>query len=181
MIYNEWIKGKTSLFSELQNTGLTSQFIVDYGAENLDLIYKMGYGTKTIPKSIENLTISELAKIISISYGDNWSKKYTLLQDEILLGVENKTVTNETVADNSTRTTNSNQTSKVSAFNVDVLSTNNGSDDSVDDDSTKDVTKSKDTTKTGFNVIKDQLELFDSNFVSIVVKDVSKIVSLSIY
>lgn len=180
MIYNEWIKGKTSLFTEL-NASMPSLFIANYGAENLDLIYKMGYGTKTIPKSIENLTITELAKIINISYGDNWIKKYTLLQDEILLGVENKTVTNETVADNSTRTTNSNQTSKVSAFNVDVLSTNNGSDDSVDDDSTKDVTKSKDTTKTGFNVIKDQLKLFDSNFASIVVKDVSKIVSLSIY
>ena len=181
MNFNEWIKGKPSLFNEI-NKIKPFPFIDTYGSENIDLLYKTKYGTRSIPTSIENLTVPELAKLLVTSFGDSWSNKYTLLKDELLLGVDSKTVVDEMVTDDTTRTTNSNQTNKVSAFNDDDLTTNDSSDDVVNDDIQKERSKSVVTTNTNMNAIKSQLELMDSNFiVDTVLKDVSTLVSLSIY
>lgn len=95
--------------------------------------------------------------------------------------MEEKTVLDETVTDEYLRTMSSNQENKVSAFNDDEMSPNDSSNDSLNDKSDKDVNRNREITKTSLNAIKTQLEIFDSNFINIVCKDVSKIVSLSIY
>lgn len=179
MMFNEWIKDN-SLFTEIDSIKPFT-FISQHGAKNIDLVYKMSYGSKPIPKNVECLTVNEVANIIVVNYGDSWNNKYNLLKDEILLGVEEKTVLDETVTDEYLRTMSSNQENKVSAFNDDEMSPNDSSNDSLNDKSDKDVNRNREITKTSLNAIKTQLEIFNSNFINIVCKDVSKIVSLSIY
>ena len=180
MTFNEWIEGKPSLFDEI-NKIVFFPFIIANGAETLDLLYKIKYGTRTIPKSIENLTVQELAKILVALFGDSWNNKYTLLTEEMQLGVDSKTIVDETITDDTTRLSTSNQTNKVSAFNEDDLSTNGSNEDNVNDNIQKEHSKNTVTTHTNMNAIKSQLELMNSHFIDSVLEDVSKIVSLSIY
>lgn len=180
MIFNEWIKDKPSLFSEI-NKIKPFTFITEYGAENVDILYKIKYGNRTVSKSVEKLTIPELARILVTQFGDNWENKYRLLKDELLLGVDSKTVIDETIRDNTTRMSASNQTTSVSAFNVDDLSTNDSSENTANDDVQKESSKNTVTTHTNMNAIKTQLELLKTSFIDSVLEDVSKVVSLSIY
>lgn len=180
MMFNEWIRGKPSLFSEI-NKIKPSSFIDEYGAENIDLLYKVKYGYRTVPKSIENLSVPELARILVTSFGDNWNNKYTLLKENLLLGVDSKTVIDETIRDDTTRVSNTNQLNKVSAFNDDSLSTNDSNEDTVNDDIQKDVSRNTVTTHSNMKAIQSQLELLKSNFIESVLEDVSRVVSLSIY
>lgn len=180
MFFNEWIKGKPSLFSEISKIKPFT-FITECGAENIDILYKVKYGNRTVSKNVENLTIQELARILVTQFGDNWENKYRLLKDELLLGVDSKTVIDETIRDNTTRLNTSNQITSVSAFNVDDLSTNDSSENTTNDDVQKESSKNTVTTHTNMNAIKEQLELLKSSFIDSVLEDVSKIVSLSIY
>ncbi|MCW7840703.1 hypothetical protein OPU75_00070, partial [Klebsiella pneumoniae] len=101
--------------------------------------------------------------------------------EKMLLGVDSKTILNVTISDDTKRTTISNQTNKVSAFNVDVLSTNDSNEDNVNDNIRKEQNKNAVTTHTNMNAIKSQLDLLNLHFIDSVLEDVSKIVSLSIY
>ena len=180
MMFNEWIRGKPSLFNEI-NKIKPSPFIDEYGAENIDLLYKIKYGYRTVPKSIENLTIPELARILAISFGDNWNNKYTLLKEGLLLGVDSKTIVDETIKDDTIRVSNTNQINKVSAFNDDSLTTNDSNEDTVNDDIQKNISKNMVTTHSNMKAIQSQLELLKSNFIESVLDDVSRVISLSIY
>ena len=179
MVFNEWVKDG-SLFTEI-NTITPSTFITKYGAANLDLIYKMRYGAKTIPSSMESLTVPDVARIISISYGDNWNNKYKLLHDEILLGVESRVIVEASAKDDIIRSSDSNSESNVSAFNEDTMTPNDSDSNTVNDDTNKTSTKNSSTTHTNMNAIRQQLELFNSSFINTICEDVRNIVSLPIY
>lgn len=180
MLYSEWIKTQ-SLFTEINNIKPFS-FITEQGTEDLDLLYLSKYGSKPVPSSVEPLTASRAAKIIVISYGDNWTIKYNLLKDKILLGVDNKKVDSETTTDNTTKTVTTNSDNKISAYNDEEMVNNNSSIDSVNDDTTKEHNVNKETTNTSLTAVKTQLELFNSSFIiDVVCRDISKVLSLSIY
>lgn len=180
MMFNEWLKDG-SLFTEI-NRIKEFPFITSYGAENLDLIYRMAYGSRTIPANMETMTLTDVANILIVTYGDNWINKYNLLKDEILLGVESQVILDETVNDDIIKNSNRNSESKVSAYNVDDLSINDGDKDSMSEDTKHESNRNTTTKNVTMNAIKQQLELFNTNFVmDIVCKDISKMLSLSIY
>ena len=181
MLLSEWLKD-SSLFEEI-NSIQPFPFIVEYGSRNLDLVLRMGYGSRKVPTNIEPLTINEVANIIIVNYGDNWGRKFTLLKEEVLLGVESKTIVTERILDDTNKQLTSTQTNKVSAFNdeSDIMVNNDSSVDSLKDDTNKEVNKDTETIVTNLNAIKNQLTMFNTNFINEVCNDVSKIVSLSIY
>ena len=177
--YVEWVEGKPSLFNEIYKMR-QYPFIADYGSENIDLLYKMKYGDREVAKNIEKLTIQELARILVAAFGESWNNLYVLIRN-MELGVDSKTVIDETVTDDTTRVSTSNQTNKVSAFNDDDLATNNSDEDTVNDDIKKESKKMTNHTVYNMNAIKSQIELMNDHFIDNVLKDVSRIVSLSIY
>lgn len=180
MLYSEWIKNQ-SLFTEINNIR-PFPFITEQGTEDLDLLYLSKYGSKPVPLSVEHLTVLQAAKIIVISYGDNWTNKYNLLKDKILLGVDNKKVDSETTTDNTNKAVTTNSDNKISAYNDEEMVNNNSSIDSVNDDTTKEHNVNKETTNTSLTAVKTQLELFNSSFIiDVVCRDISKVLSLSIY
>lgn len=179
-MFNEWLKDM-SLFSEI-NRIKEFPFITLYGAEKLDLIYRMTYGSRTIPSNMETMTLTDVANILIVTYGDNWINKYNLLKDEILLGVESQVILDETIKDDIIKNSNRNSESKVSAFNDDEMSPNDSDTDTVNEDTQKELNRNTTTKNVTLNAIKTQLELFNTNFViDIVCKDISKMLSLSIY
>lgn len=179
MFFNEWIQDKQGIFTEMLKIK-PLPFIVDYGAKSLDTLYKIKYGSRAVAKNIINLNSSEVAHILIVSYGDNWKNKYALLNG-VELGVDSKTIVDETINDNVTRVNSSNQTNQVSAFNDEDVTTNDVQVDVVNDDVTKESTKSIVKTHKSVNAIKTQLDLLNSNFIDDVFQDVNKIIFLSIY
>lgn len=180
MIFNEWLKDQ-SLFSTI-NSIRSLPFITAYGAEKIDLIYKMLYGSRFIPSNVENMSITDVANIIVVSYGDNWEKQYKLLTDELLLGVDSKTTTEESIEDDTDRNLTTTNMNKVSAFNDDELTENDSEDENSNLNETKKSTRNSTTTTTSMKAIKDQLDLLTSDFIiDVVLRDVSRMLSLSIY
>lgn len=180
MIFNEWLKDG-SLFAEI-NRIKEFTFITLYGVKNLDLVYRITYGNRTIPSNMETMTLTDVANILIVTYGDNWINKYKLLKDEILLGVESQVILDETLNDDIIKNSNRNSESKVSAYNVDVLSLNDGDTDSISENTNHEANRNTTTKNVTMNAIKQQLELFNTNFImDVVCKDISKMLSLSIY
>lgn len=180
MIFNEWLKDG-SLFTEI-NRIKEFPFITLYGAKNLDLVYRMAYGSRTLPSNMETMTLTDVANILIVTYGDNWINKYNLLKDKVLLGVESQIIFDETINDDIIKNSNRISESKVSAYNVDVLSLNDGDTDSISENTNHDSNRNTTTKNVTMNAIKQQLELFNTNFImDIVCKDISKMLSLSIY
>lgn len=179
MNFNEWIQDKQGIFKEMLKIK-PLPFIVDYEAESLDTLYRLKYGSRAVAKNIINLTPLEVARILIVSYGDKWNNKYDILKD-IEIGVDSKTIVDETVNDDVKRVSSSNQTNQVSAFNDEDVATNDVQLDIVNDDVKKDSTKNTVKTHKSINAIKTQLDLLNSNFIDDVLQDVNKIVFLSIY
>ena len=179
MFFDEWIQDKQGIFIEMLKIKPLA-FFADYEAENLDVLYKLKYGSRVVAKNIINLTSSEVARILIVSYGDKWNNKYALLK-EIEKGVDSKTIIDETINDDVKRVSSSNQTNQVSAFNDEEVATNDVQVDIVNDDVKKDSTKNTVKTHKSINAIKTQLDLLNSNFIDDVFQDVNKIVFLSIY
>ena len=180
MIYNEWIKDN-SLFGEI-NRIKEFPFITSYGAEKLDVVYRFNYGGRPIPSNMETMTVTDVANIIVVSYGESWSNQYSLLKDVILLGVESQIVLDETTKDDIIRISSSKTENEVTAFNTDELSTDNADANTINDDTKKDSSRNNTSKKVSMTAIKQQLELFNSSFIKdIVLRDVSTILSLSIY
>lgn len=180
MIFSEWLKDQ-SLFSTI-NSIRSFPFITAYGAEKIDLIYKMLYGSRFIPTNVETMNINDIANVLIASFGDKWEKQYKLLTDELLTGVESKTVTEENSEDDMDRNLTTTSTNKVSAFNDDELSENDSDDENSNLNETKKSTRNSTTTTTSMKAIKDQLDLLTSDFIiDVVLRDVSRMLSLSIY
>lgn len=180
MNFNELLKDN-SLFGTI-NSIKEFPFITSYGAEKIDLLYKMLYGSRIIPSNVENMSIQDIANVIVVSFGDKWEKQYKLLTDELLAGVESKTVIEESTEDDTDRNLTTTTINKVSAFNEDELTENDGDDEKSNLNETKKSTRNSTNTTTSMKAIKDQLELLTSNFIiDVVMKDVSQLLSLSIY
>ena len=112
----------------------------------------------------------------------NWKNQYKLLVDDLVLGVESKTITNEVVSDDETKNIDSNNENKVSAYNDDELSTNDSSSDNLSEDRQRETDKDIETTKSSLYATKSQLELFDSSFIiNVICKDINELISLPIY
>lgn len=181
MKYNEWIENKQGLFQEL-NSIHNYLFISDFGAENLDMLYTMMYGEKPIPKALQNRSVNDVARLIHRTFGDNWQKQHSLLQDELILGVDSKEVVDETSKDSTKTNETGTKTNKVSAYNSDTMVNNDSSEDTSDNTQEKDVDRNTTKTNSSLQAIERQMQLLNRNFlIDTVCKDVSKLVSLSIY
>lgn len=180
MEFKEWVKDD-SLFHEI-NDIRKFPFIKEYDSETLDLLYTSLYGRHTVPKNIENLDVSDVAHLIVISFGKKWEQQHELLHEELMLGVERKTQTDETGQDETKQETKSDRQNKVSAYNDDEMITSDGSQDETTDSTDKESNKNTETTETSFKTVKEQLELLNSSFIrETVFQDIRNMLSLSIH
>lgn len=179
MYFSEWIRDRNGIFTEMLKIK-PFPFFHDYDAEGIDTLYKAKYGSRTVAKNIINLTPREVARILITSYGEKWSNKYAILKG-MEIGIDSKTIVDETVNDDVKRVSSNKQTNQVSAFNDDEVATNDVQVDVINDDVQKDSTKNTVKTHKSMSAIKTQLDLLNSNFIDEMLQDVNKIIFISIY
>lgn len=180
MIFKEWVQDK-SFFGTI-NSIRTFPFITAFGADKMDVIYTMLYGSRFIPSNVENMSVYDVAAVVVASFGDKWEKQYKLVENELLLGVDSKTTTEESTEDDTDRNIKTTRDNKVSAFNTDDMADNDIEDENSTLSEKNKSTKINTTTTTSIKAIQDQLDLLQSDFIiDVIMKDVSRLLSLSIY
>ena len=178
--YNEWCYNKVGLFNALTEISQHS-FLLDYGVENLDLVFKMLYGNRIVSNSVIKLSINELAIIIDKTFSDSWIKNYETVSG-LELGIPHGTTDIETVTEDRKSDRTNKTINNVSAFNDDseVYDTSNEDVESNNDKVNKKVEHV--TKHTDNKILEQQLKEFNNSFVlSVVMEDIKNFITLEIY
>lgn len=181
MKFNEWYSNKENLFDEIVKETDTN-ILKDYGTEKVELLYKTLYGEREVPSSVKNRTVNDVAKLIAISYGDNWDKQYQTMVKDLEFGIDNKKKVKEKGSDKTRRNTENEKQTKVSAFNDDDYTPSDKDVNMSDDTEESENDKTTETTTQSFEGTKNQIAFLQQSFIKdVVCYDVSKLLSLSIY
>ena len=148
---------------------------------NLDLKLKLFHGNKTLFETFESIEPELVASLLNMEFNDKWVKLATFLISQTD-NLNPRTELTETITNGETRTSSNNVLGKVSAYNSDVLITNDGSDttglDVSDGERIRTLTDAQIDLANSFNM----LNLLQQNsIIQTVVNDVAGYLTLSIY
>lgn len=157
-------------------------FIVDKGADNLDLLMFDLYGERELFASVKNKTLPQIAKMIVVLNRDKWNRLVAIEAEKFPIGGGVTRRLTETVTDNETRSSNKDNLNKVSAANDLELIVNDGSNsienDVIDNTKTRTLTDGNYSVNTAYN---DLLLMSKNNIINTTLKDVANYLTLSIY
>lgn len=180
MRYNEWTKGKQSIFVELFARMGNPDF-ADIVPEELESTFTFLYGEKTIPRKMENLSVNEVVTMLYTMYNKEWTSYYNLVYNELMDGVaETNTETNQQKTD-SDRKSNRNDTSNVSAFNETEFVPESETVGVNSDKDLTEITGTKTRERKSLWAIQQQLRMVEDSFISKMFKDVNSQITLKIY
>lgn len=181
MTFNEWKKGKESLFTQIST--LVSSHIFDTAdSESLDLAFSYLYGNRDIPRSMEEQTLNEVAKTVVLLNNKKWTNQYDLLYNEVVAGVANETIIDETNSSDSVRTLDRNTQENVSAFNDTDYSPDSENVEGLIDDNANTGSRNRVETRKSLWAIQEQMRIEQQSFIQdVVMKDISKLVTISVY
>lgn len=178
--YVEWCNGK-SLFSEIEQLAPNS-IITVLGAEQLNLLYMMRFGSRDLVPSLEYVSVSAVATMLQKIYLDKWQRLADIYLHDFGIGFEDKTETISSDVELSNKDVSTNATNKTVAYNDDELIENSGTIDSLTEVGGKENTTTVTVTKTSLKSIEFQRALLENSHISsIICKDVTSLVSLAIY
>lgn len=165
-----------NLFAVLENKhGLA--FLAD-NAEHYNNSMIINYGDRTLFNKFENMPLDTVASIIYQNFGDRWNREL----ERLALDGTDKRVITETIDSNEVRANSGNTTNKISAFNTDELLVNDGADLTSNENLESGKVRTLTDTTYKFNSIYKNLSLVNKNSImSVVLDDVSKFLTLSIY
>lgn len=179
--FNEWKRNKTSLFTEI-NSLLETSIFDEGNLEFVDMAFSHLYGNRYIPSSMENDTVSEVAKKLVILNKQKWINSYDLLYNEIVQGVANETTVTEQGTTSNERQLDRNTKENVSAFNDVDYSPDSENVEGLTDNNNQTNTTTRTETKKSLWAVQEQLRISQQSFLQdVVFKDVSKIITLSVY
>lgn len=157
-------------------------FIVDKGADNLDLLMFDLYGERELFKTVLNKPLADVAKMIVMINGEKWRRLVAIELEKFPIGGGVTRRLTETVTDNETRSSNKDNLNKVSAANDLELIVNDGSNsienDVIDNTKTRTLTDGNYSVNTAYN---DLLLMSKNNIINTTLKDVATYLTLSIY
>lgn len=150
--------------------------------DTLNRMLKIHYGDRWLFKGFADEPMAEVAKMIIKSFADRWDGIIRAYVDLNNLGAADVRTLRENKSDTSTRDNNSETLEKVSAFNSDDLLTDNGrtvTDSAVDTGSGE---RELVETRSSYKDLINNLTLTQkTDIVNIVVMDVSRYLTISIY
>ena len=183
MQYNNWNINQDSLFYELNELN-PNGIIEEIGIENLNFMFSVQYGSRKVPSFFENKTTKEVASYINQLFMKRWEQLRNIETHaySLPIGFENETVIDESNTDTSNKNIVNNNLNKISAFNVDVLTENNSSDDVLEEMGDRESTKTHKKTLLSLESIDTQRQMLDNENISkVICKDISSVIVLSIY
>lgn len=157
-------------------------FIVDKGADNLDLLMFDLYGERELFKTVLNKPLTDIANMIVLLNKDKWNRMVAIELEKFPIGGGVTRRLTETITDNETRSSNKDNLNKVSAANDLELIVNDGSNsienDVIDNTKTRTLTDGNYSVNTAYN---DLLLMSKNNIINTTLKDVATYLTLSIY
>lgn len=157
-------------------------FIVDKGADNLDLLMFDLYGERELFKTVLNKPLTDIANMIVLLNTDKWNRMVAIELEKFPIGGGVTRRLTETITDNETRSSNKDNLNKVSAANDLELIVNDGSNsienDVIDNTKTRTLTDGNYSVNTAYN---DLLLMSKNNIINTTLKDVATYLTLSIY
>ena len=175
-----WLNGG-SIFTAIQ-TAENFPFFSDTPPAELDQMLSLTYGQRMVASAFNNLDINTAGKFITKLYGEKWESLIAFNISPPDLGA--KSITKTTDNQNTVGTKNDVSTSenKVSAFNSDVLITDTGTNNELDENITQDITRDTSVSVIDWQTAFNNLPLSErTNIISVVLKDVASYLTVSVY
>mgnify|MGYP003675367509 CR=1 FL=1 len=172
-----------SLWTEINNIW-NFDFINDgmRSPEQLDLLTKVNYGERFLIEDFENISIPDIAYIISSTFNEKWRNLIETELDKINLKSSNQTVTISSNNSTSDKTNVTDNINKVTAYNESDLINDSGSSNEVIDNEI--VVNNKNSNIGNENIQNLIINLNDyqkANILNVAIKDVAQFLTLSIY
>lgn len=183
MRVSDWLEGQPNLFAELLSVDASLTFISEFTPETIQMYYEVLFSDRVVSRKMENKTTTELAKILSVMYGQSWTKVLYEFNKNYKVGTDlTRTVDNQT-------TTQS--TGEMSTDIVDKTSPFNAPANFVDTGKTQDVANNQ-SNVTSDNTTIDSMETLDAVIryrdmfqdlvlSNIIFKDINSLLTISIH
>ena len=170
-----------SIFTAIQTSNNYS-FFAETPPTELDQMMTIMYGERIVASSFIGADIAIVGKVISKLYGEKWTALIRFNSNPIDIGAKEvtKTVGSENMV--GTKVDVSTSENKVSAFNSDVLITESGVDNKLDENTTRGVNKDATVSVIDWQTAFNNLSTVErTNIIAVVLKDVSTYLTVSIY
>ena len=170
-----------SIFTAIQ-TANDYPFFADTPPTELDQMMAFMYGDRMVASSFIGVDIALAGKLISKIYGEKWTALIRFNSTPIDIGAKEvtKTVGSENMV--GTKVDVSTSENKVSAFNSDVLITESGADNKLDENTTRGVNKDSTVSVIDWQTAFNNLSTAErTNIIAVVLKDVSTYLTVSVY
>ena len=175
-----WLAGG-SIFTAIQ-TAENFPFFSDTSPEELDQMLSLTYGKRLVTSAFGNLDINTAGKFIAKLYGEKWKAliKFNITPPDLGAKSTTKTTGNQNTI--GTKNGVSNTENKVSAFNSDDLITDSGTDNKLDENTTKGVNSVETVSVIDWQTAFNNLSLFErTNIISLFLKVVAGYLTVSVY
>ena len=175
-----WLAGG-SIFTAIQ-TANDYPFFAETPPTELDQMLAIMYGNRIMSSAFIGFDIDIAGKFISKLYGEKWLSLISFNSAPIDIGAKEvtKTVGSENTV--GTKVDVSSSENKVSAFNSDVLITDSGADNTLDENTTKGVNKDATVSVIDWQTAFNNLSTVErTNIITVVLKDVSTYLTVSVY
>ena len=181
MLLSEYMESK-DLWGEIATAAPTLGFIGSIGAGNLNAAQTYNFGERQVLPKVEALTLPQLAGLIDNQFYTAWERMelVELTANANIAGAVDATT--ETTTNEENRTNTKDDVNKVSAYNSDILMTNDGSNsvgsEELSGEKTKVVSRQNKSLETSFK----NLDILKKNaIIQSVTRDVANFVTMSIY
>ena len=175
-----WLAGG-SIFTAIQ-TANNYPFFAKTPPTELDQMLSIMYGNRIMSSAFIGFDIDIAGKFISKLYGEKWLSLINFNSTPIDIGAKEvtKTVGRENTV--GTKVDVSSSENKVSAFNSDILITDSGVNSTLDENTTKGVNKDATVSTIDWETAFNNLSTVErTNILSVVLKDVSTYLTVSVY
>ena len=181
-----WLAGG-SIFTAIRKYS-NYPFFIEVSPTELDQMLAIMYGNRIVASSfIEvNSTLaarSLAARSVSLLYGKKWLA-LTSFNNANTIDIGAREVTKTVGSENTvgTKVDVSTSENKISAFNSDVLITDSGSDNTLDENTTRGVNSVETVSVIDWQTAYNNLSLAErTNIISVVLKDVATFLTVSVY
>lgn len=183
MRVSEWLEGQPNLFAELLSVDASLTFIEEFTPETIQMFYEVLFSDRIVSRKMENKTTTELAKILSVMYGQSWTKVLYEFNKSYKVGTDlTRTIENQAT---------SQSTGEMSTDAVDKTSPFNAPANFIDTGKTEDVAHNQ-SNVTSDNTTIDSMETLDAVvryrdmfqdlvLTNIIFKDINSLLTISIH
>ena len=118
MRVSDWLEGQPNLFAELLSVDDSLTFISEFTPETIQMYYELLFSDRIVSRKMESKTTTELAKILSVMYGQSWTKVLYEFNKNYKVGTDLTRTVDSQTSTQSTGEMSTDTVDKTSPFNA---------------------------------------------------------------